>query len=131
MAIAAQAQQSERTRRIGLLVPFPDDRDRVQEYLPAFKQRLHELGWIESRNIRFVYRFTGQDAERIRTGAKELVALAPDVIVVWSNPAAGVGALVSHKVGDGRDQKCNHAEPRRPRNRWLVSADFLAYARRG
>ena len=37
-----------------------DDRDtRVQAYLPAFKQRLHKLGWIEGRNIRFDYRFTG------------------------------------------------------------------------
>ncbi len=48
--IAAQAQQPERTRRIGLLAPYNDDRDtRVQAYLPAFKQRLHELGWIEGR----------------------------------------------------------------------------------
>jgi hypothetical protein len=34
--------------------------------LLAFKQRLHELGWIESGNIWFDYRFTGQDAKRIR-----------------------------------------------------------------
>jgi putative ABC transport system substrate-binding protein len=89
--IAAQAQQPERTRRIGLLAPYNDDRDtRVQAYLPAFKQRLHELGWIEGRNIRFDYRFTGQDAERIRVGAEELIALAPDIIVVWANPAAAI-----------------------------------------
>jgi putative ABC transport system substrate-binding protein len=53
--------------------------------LTAFKQRLHELGWIEGRNIRFEYRFTDQDAERIRAGAEELVALGPDVIVAWTN----------------------------------------------
>jgi putative ABC transport system substrate-binding protein len=89
--IVAQAQQPERTRRIGLLAPYNDDRDtRVQAYLPAFKQRLHELGWIEGRNIRFDYRFTGQDAERIRVGAEELIALAPDIIVVWANPAAAI-----------------------------------------
>lgn len=89
--IAAQAQQPERTRRIGLLAPYNDDRDtRVQAYLPAFKQRLHKLGWIEGRNIRFDYRFTGQDAERIRVGAEELIALAPDIIVVWANPAAAI-----------------------------------------
>src|SRR5262249_51825375 len=35
-------------------------------------------------------RFTGQVPERIRTGTEELIALAPDVIVVWANPAAAV-----------------------------------------
>ena len=90
--IAAQAQQLERTRRIGLLAPYNDDRDtRVQAYLPAFKQRLHKLGWIEGRNIRFDYRFTGQDAERIRVGAEANRShLHPDIIVVWANPAAAI-----------------------------------------
>ncbi len=89
--IAARAQRPERPRRIGLLAPFPDDRDPlVQEYLSAFKQRLRELGWIENRNIRFDYRFTGQNAEHIRTGGEELISLAPDVIVVWANPAAAI-----------------------------------------
>jgi putative ABC transport system substrate-binding protein len=52
--LATRAQQSDRVRRIGMSLPFNDDRDpQVQELLPAFKQRLHDLGWIESRNIRF------------------------------------------------------------------------------
>ena len=68
-------------------MPFPDDRGPlVQQYLSAFKQRLHELGWIETRNIRLDIRFTDQDADRIRTGAEELIALSPNVIVVWANP---------------------------------------------
>ena len=67
------------------MIPFRDDEPQVKARLSAFKQRLHELGWIESRNIRFDYRFTGQDAERIRTGTEELIALGPDVIVAWSN----------------------------------------------
>ena len=69
--IAAQAQQPERTRRIGLLAPFSDDHDtRVQGYLPAFRQRLHELGWIEGRNIRFDYRFTDQDPNGCAPGLR-------------------------------------------------------------
>jgi putative ABC transport system substrate-binding protein len=89
--MSARAQQSDRPRRIGLLIPFPDDSDPlVQKYLTAFKQRLHELSWIESRNIRIDYRFTGQNADRIRTGCEELIALAPDLIVVWANPAAAI-----------------------------------------
>jgi putative ABC transport system substrate-binding protein len=39
---------------------------------------------------RFDYRFTGQDAERMRKGTVELIALRPDVIVVWGNPAVAI-----------------------------------------
>src|SRR5262245_10987466 len=110
--LAARAQQSERMRRIGVLIPFNESNPEVQALLPAFKQRLHDLGWIESRNIRLEFRFTGDNVERIRTGAGELVAGAPDVIVVWSNPAVTVlrqatqaipvvFAQVSDPVGSG------------------------------
>jgi len=87
--LAARAQQMPRTRRVGVLIPFPDDRDPlVKDSLSAFSQRLHELGWVEGRNIRLDLRFTGQVAERMSEGTEELIALAPDIIVVWANPAA-------------------------------------------
>jgi putative ABC transport system substrate-binding protein len=88
--ISAHAQQLERTRQIAMLIPFREDEPQVKARLSAFKQGLHELGWIENRNIRFDYRFTGQDAEGIRTGTEELIALGPDVIVTWSNPAVAI-----------------------------------------
>jgi putative tryptophan/tyrosine transport system substrate-binding protein len=89
--LAARAQQRGRVRHAALLIPFPDDHEpTVKEYLAAFRQRLHELGWDEGRNIRFDFRFTGQVPERMRAGAEELVALAPDIIVVWANPAAAI-----------------------------------------
>ncbi|HEY7244478.1 MAG TPA: ABC transporter substrate-binding protein [Xanthobacteraceae bacterium] len=89
--MAAGAQQSGGPKRVGVLAPFPDDRDPVvQKYLSAFKQRLHELGWMEPGNVRFDIRFTGQDADHIRTGAEELIALSPDLIVVWANPAVAI-----------------------------------------
>jgi putative ABC transport system substrate-binding protein len=111
--MAARAQQLGGPKRVGLLVPFPDDHDpQVQESLSAFKQRLRELGWIETRNIRFDIRFTGQDADRIRIGAEELIALSPNLIVVWANPAVAilrnatqsipiVFVVVSDPVGSG------------------------------
>ena len=112
--IASQAQQSGRMRRVGVLLPFDSERDdpQVKEQWTAFKQRMHELGWIEDHNIRFDFRFTGQDVERMRVGAKELVAAAPDVIFVWSNPAVAtlrqatqtipiVFAQVSDAAGSG------------------------------
>ena len=89
--LAVRAQQTPRLRRVGVLIPFPNDRDPlVKNYLSAFKQRLHELGWNEGHNIRFDYRFTGQAPERMSVGAAELISLAPDIIVVWANPSAAV-----------------------------------------
>src|SRR5262245_29148011 len=89
--LAARAQQTGRVRHVAVLIPFPDDREAVvKSYLAAFRQRLHELGWDEGRNIRFDYRFTGQVPERMRAGTDELIALTPDIIVVWANPAAAI-----------------------------------------
>ena len=91
-SLAGRAQQSERVRRIGVLLPFDSADDlRVRQLWPAFKQRLDELGWVEGRNIQFDVHFTSQDVDRIRAGAAELVASAPEVLVVWSNP--GLAAL--------------------------------------
>jgi putative ABC transport system substrate-binding protein len=78
--LAARAQQSERVRRIGLLMGTADDRE-GQARVTALKQGLQELGWTDGRNIQIETRFGGADAGRIRAHAAELVALAPDVIV--------------------------------------------------
>src|SRR5262249_3243111 len=52
----------------------------------ALKQGLQELGWTDGRNIQIETRFGGADADRIRSHAAELVALAPDVIVGNATP---------------------------------------------
>jgi putative ABC transport system substrate-binding protein len=110
---SAQAQQPVRVRRIGVLVPFDNENDGPVHLLwPTFKQRLGELGWAEGRNIKFDVRFTTQNIERIRAGAAELVASAPELIFVWSNPGLAaikeatqtipvVFALVGDPVGSG------------------------------
>src|SRR5262245_45769743 len=78
--LAARAQQLEPVRRVGLLMGVSDDQE-AQARVTALKQGLQGLGWIEGRNISIETRFAGGDADRIRTHAAELVALAPDVIV--------------------------------------------------
>ena len=95
---SAHAQQVERTHQIAILIPFRDDEPQVKLRLSAFKERLHELGWIEGRNIRFDYRFTGQDPERIRAGTAELIALGPDVIVAWSNTTVVILQKATHTI---------------------------------
>jgi len=83
--LAARAQQSERMRRIGVLMGVLDDRE-GQARVTALKQGLQELGWTDGRNIQIETRFGGADVGRIRTHAAELVALGPDVIVAHTTP---------------------------------------------
>jgi putative ABC transport system substrate-binding protein len=79
--LAARAQQPERTRRVGVLMPFAADDPESQARLTAFAQGLQEAGWAVGRNLRIDYRWSAGDAERLRSYAAELVALAPDVIM--------------------------------------------------
>jgi putative ABC transport system substrate-binding protein len=99
-------------RRIGVLMGFAENDEVWQSYLGSFKQRLQDLGWIESRNVRIYYRFAGDNTERIRISAEELVALAPDLIFVSTNPVLSavmqatrnipiVFTWVSDSVGSG------------------------------
>ena len=110
--LAARAQQSDRVRRIGVLMGFAENDEVWQAYLAAFRQRLQDLGWTVGRNVRIDYRFAGENTERIRIGAGELVAIAPDVILVSTNPAVSalmqatrtipiVFTYVSDSVGSG------------------------------
>jgi ABC-type uncharacterized transport system substrate-binding protein len=57
--------------------------------IAAFLQTLHELGWIEGRNVRLDYRWGGRDVDRIRRDAAELAALAPDVILAGGGQVMG------------------------------------------
>jgi putative tryptophan/tyrosine transport system substrate-binding protein len=78
--IAASAQQSERMRRIGVLVNLPADDPQAQVRNAALLQGLQELGWTVGRNLRIDYWGAG-NADNVRKFAAELVALAPDVIL--------------------------------------------------
>jgi ABC-type uncharacterized transport system substrate-binding protein len=79
--LAARAQQPERMRRIGVLMPLAADDPVSLARIGAFLQSLQELSWTDGRNVRMEYRWVAGNAERVRKFAAELVALAPDVIL--------------------------------------------------
>jgi putative tryptophan/tyrosine transport system substrate-binding protein len=83
--LTAQAQQPERMRRIGVLMPFAPDDAEFQSWVGAFLQGLAQSGWIIGRNIWIETRWTKFDPEETRKYAAELVALAPDVILANGN----------------------------------------------
>jgi putative ABC transport system substrate-binding protein len=78
--ITARAQQRERVRRIGVLTGVDSPVNRAN--LAVFQTELARLGWVEERNVRIDVRFGGADADLFRAGARDLVGLDTDVIVV-------------------------------------------------
>jgi putative tryptophan/tyrosine transport system substrate-binding protein len=79
--IYARAQQTDRVRRIGVLMNFAEDDPAAQARLTAFLQALQHLGWTNGRNVRIDIRWSAGDPERNRRYAAELVALTPDAIL--------------------------------------------------
>jgi len=86
--VAARAQQSQRVRRVGVLMAVAESDADVRSGVTIFQQSLQELGWTDGRNIRIDYRWGDADADRIHALAKELVGLQPDVLVAHSTPSA-------------------------------------------
>jgi ABC-type uncharacterized transport system substrate-binding protein len=87
--LASRAQQAERMRRIGILLPVAADDAEFQTRVGAPLQGLQQLGWAIGRNVRIDTRWAGASAVEIRRHAAELVALAPDVILAHGVPTLG------------------------------------------
>ena len=93
--LVARAQQTDRVRRIGLLLNFTEDDPEAKERVAAFRQGLEKRGWSENRNVHLDYRFTSVRTERISPSAKELFALRPEVILAHSTACA---AALQHET---------------------------------
>jgi putative ABC transport system substrate-binding protein len=85
--LAARAQQDDRVRRIGVLMPFDENDPLAKIRLSAFTQALADLGWTDGRNVRMDLRWGRGDNNRIRALAQELVGLQPDIIATNGTPA--------------------------------------------
>ena len=107
----AWGQLSDGVRHVGMLLPFAKTDAETRAHLTIFRQRLDVLGWNESRNLRITTRYGGGSIEQIRTLARELVSLKPDLILARSTPATKavvmetktiptVFVVVSDPVGD-------------------------------
>jgi putative ABC transport system substrate-binding protein len=84
--VAASAQQGDRVRRIGVLLPGDENDPVWKPFLSAFTQVLADLGWTDGRNVRMDLRSAGGDINRIRALAQELVGLQPDIILTNGTP---------------------------------------------
>ena len=91
---------------------FEENDTRPKVWLSRFTQGLSELGWVSGRNLRMDVRWAGDNVDRMRMFAKQLVNLQPDVILAFGTPVTAalqretrtipiVFAIVSDPVGEG------------------------------
>jgi putative ABC transport system substrate-binding protein len=96
--VAGHAQQSERVRRVGVLMIWREIDPLAQKSRTAFAQALGRLGWVEGKNIRIDYRFAAGDPALFKTYAAELVSLMPDAILASTPPALAAFREQTHTI---------------------------------
>ena len=96
--LAVGAQQTDRVRRIGVLMNFRSDELEGQARVAAFAQSLQKLGWNEGGNVRTNVRWAGDDADRYRLYSEELVGQTPDVILASASPSVAALQRVTRSV---------------------------------
>ena len=94
---ATGAQETDRVRRIGVLMTGPADDAEGQSRLAGFLQGLQELGWTAGSNLRIDYRWADDNTHR-RQYAAELIALAPEVILASISPSTAALQEATHTV---------------------------------
>ena len=87
--LAARAEQSDRMRRIGVLMGFAESDPTAQSWIAAFQNALVKLGWTEGSNLGIELWWAAADPDEIRSFAKELVDLRPDAIFDQTTPVTG------------------------------------------
>jgi hypothetical protein len=75
--LSARAQQAERMRRIGVLVPYVADDPEAQARMAAFQQGLAELGWTDGRNLRIDTRWGRRQKPNPRGRSLRNILLRP------------------------------------------------------
>jgi putative ABC transport system substrate-binding protein len=86
--LRAQAQ-SEKVRRVGVLMAFAESDLDYQRHVATFREELRKLGWSEA-TLRIDERWPAEDMDRVRADAAELINLKPDAILVGGRRALSV-----------------------------------------
>jgi putative tryptophan/tyrosine transport system substrate-binding protein len=82
---AARAQQRQ-LKHVGILMGYAEAEPDTQGRMAAFRGAFEQLGWKDGRNVAITYRFGVGELDRVRSYAKELVGLNPDLIVCETTP---------------------------------------------
>lgn len=88
--LAARAQHAARPRRIGFLMGYAEGSPQARIAVSAFDEGLKKVGLTAGRDVVIDYRWAGGDPEKARAFARELIALAPDLIVASTNQVVSI-----------------------------------------
>jgi putative ABC transport system substrate-binding protein len=105
-----RGQPAATIRRVGLLF-FPSEATTAR-VRAAFTQGMHDLGWLEGKNVEYRFVYADGDVDRLDALASELIGQRVEVIVAPSPPATRaaqratktipiVMASVPNAIGDG------------------------------
>ena len=97
-SISGHAQQGERMRRVGVLMPFPENAPITRGFLTTFTLALERFGWVEGKNIRIDFRFAAGDPTLFKTYAAELIGLSPDAILASTLQVVEVLRQQTHTI---------------------------------
>jgi putative ABC transport system substrate-binding protein len=96
--LAAQAQQTERVRRVGILHDYAEADPDGRQQIAAFREELRTLGWVEGRTVAIDFVSGAADVDQLRTHARELVAKKPDVVLAAGGTIVGALQRASRSV---------------------------------
>jgi putative ABC transport system substrate-binding protein len=96
--LAARAQQGDRMRRVGIVMPYAENDAEYQTHVRALREALEKRGWIEGSNIQFDERWTTDNMDRIRANAASLLASNPDVVVAIGGRVIPVLMEISRSI---------------------------------
>jgi putative ABC transport system substrate-binding protein len=96
--VTARAQQGDRIRRVGIVMPYPKGDTEYEIRVQALRQELARLGWTEGGNVQFDERWTTDNMDLVRANAASLVASNPDVVVATGGRVIPLLMQLSHTI---------------------------------
>jgi putative ABC transport system substrate-binding protein len=96
--VTARAQQGDRMRRVGIVMPYPKGDTEYEIRVQALRQELARLGWTEGGNVQFDERWTTDNMDLVRANAASLVASNPDVVVATGGRVIPLLMQLSHTI---------------------------------
>ena len=96
--LTGHAQDSDRLRRVGMLMSNSPGDPLGLSRVSIFRQTLQELGWKEGRDLKIEVRWSGGDLSLIKDYCAELIKFAPDIIVANGSPVLAVVAQATRAV---------------------------------
>jgi putative tryptophan/tyrosine transport system substrate-binding protein len=96
--LAASAQQADRVRRVGIVMPYAKGDAENEARVQAFKQELGKLGWIDGRNIQFDEHWTTDNMDLVRAHAASLMGSNPDVVLATGGRVVPILIQLSRSI---------------------------------